>query len=150
MWGRGHGATPLSSFDLALAEAGVHCFNLIPLSSVIPKDALIIDTGKYIDRGNKEVGDILYVVMARKISRSPYRISAGLGWSQSRNGGIFLEMNGESMKNVTEELYAGLREMMDVRKWHWISEIKTKVIENQSSDQSANYGCVVVIAAYDF
>ena len=150
VWGRGHGATPLSSFDLALAEAGVSHFNLIPLTSVIPEGAVITETEKYINKKDGIVGDIMYVVMARKISQSPYRISTGLGWVQSKEGGIFLEMDGKNTKDVTEKLHAGLREMMDVRNWQWASKISSRVIEDQSANQCTGYGCVVVIAVFDF
>ncbi|MBU7015152.1 MAG: pyruvoyl-dependent arginine decarboxylase [Theionarchaea archaeon] len=146
VWGTGKGTTPLGSFDLALAEAGVNNFNLIPLTSVIPPGAVIEKTHEYINRCNRIPGDIVYVVMARKIIKGPSRISAGLAWMQSVEGGILLEGWGETMEDVTANLASGLKEMAAARDWTWNSQPDFKVIEGECDE----YGCVVVIAVYDF
>jgi arginine decarboxylase len=146
VWGTGQGTTPLSSFDLALAEAGINNFNLIPLTSVIPGGAVIEKTHEYINRQNRRPGDIVYVVMARKIMQGPSRISAGLAWRQSEEGGIFLEEEGETREEVAEKLASGLKEMVAARNWTWNSPADSKVIEGEFDE----YGCVVVIAVYDF
>ncbi len=47
VWGGSEGKTLLSAFDRALLNAGIHNFNLIPLSSVIPPQSVIHETGTY-------------------------------------------------------------------------------------------------------
>ena len=46
VWGRSEGKTLLSAFDKALVKAGIHNFNLIPLSSVIPQNSVVEEVGK--------------------------------------------------------------------------------------------------------
>ncbi|MBU6996254.1 MAG: hypothetical protein HXS41_00390 [Theionarchaea archaeon] len=146
VWGTGKGTTPLSSFDLALAEAGISNFNLIPLTSVIPRGATVEKTHEYVNRCNRNPGDIVYVVMARKIMKGPCRISAGLGWRQSEEGGILLEEEGEARDEVAARLDSGLKEMVAARRWTWNSPADFQVIEEECDD----YGCVAVLAVYDF
>ena len=38
VWGTASGPTRMSSYDAALAEANVHNYNLVSVSSVIPAD----------------------------------------------------------------------------------------------------------------
>ena len=62
VWGESEGKTLLSAFDRALLNAGIHNFNLIPLSSVIPPQSVIHETGTY--TSSDRVGEILYVVIS--------------------------------------------------------------------------------------
>jgi arginine decarboxylase len=63
VWGTGHAATAKASFDTALAEAGLHQYNLRTLSSVIPAEPEIELTETAPDLG--PTGNALDVVMAR-------------------------------------------------------------------------------------
>ncbi|MFQ5892437.1 MAG: pyruvoyl-dependent arginine decarboxylase, partial [Candidatus Methanofastidiosia archaeon] len=116
------------------------------LTSMIPKGALIRKVGKYKNLKKRKVGDILNVVMAKNVSRGPAFLSAGLGWAQADEGGIFLEIAGEKKKDVQRELERGLEEMMNARNWAWRDEIESKIVETYSK----NFGCVLVVAVYDF
>ncbi len=51
VWGTATGPTALAAYDAALAEAGVHNYNLISLSSVIPTEPAIEVTGTAPDLG---------------------------------------------------------------------------------------------------
>lgn len=142
VWGKSEGKTLLSAFDKALNKAGIHNFNLIPLSSVIPKNSMVEEVGKaYL---SKEIGDILYVVIAGFSSKKPNAIiSAGLGWVQAEQGGLFIESKGEfSQEECEAEIRAGLSEMLEVRGWS--GEIKMKVISHRV-EEIAN---VTVAAVY--
>lgn len=142
VWGKSEGKTLLSAFDKALNKAGIHNFNLIPLSSVIPKNSIVEEVGKaYL---SKEIGDILYVVSASFSSRKPNAvISAGLGWVQAEQGGLFIESKGEfSQEECEAEIRVGLSEMLEVRGWS--GEIKMKVISHRV-EEIAN---VTVAAVY--
>ena len=83
--------TPLSAFDSALKDAGVFNYNLIRLSSVIPKGA-VLKRQKY-ETDNSEHGYKLYIVKAEMRSREPGKyIGAGIGWHQLPDGrGVFVE-----------------------------------------------------------
>jgi arginine decarboxylase len=144
VWGKSEGKTLLSAFDRALLNAGIHNFNLIPLSSVIPPQSVIHETGTY--TSSDRVGEILYVVISSLSShKSNALISAGLGWVQTQEGGLLIESKGEfSREECEEEIRVGLTEMMEARKWS--GEIKMKVITHKVKE-IAN---VTVAAVYNF
>jgi len=144
VWGKSEGKILLSAFDRALLKAGIHNFNLIPLSSVIPPKSVIHETGAYTSSGR--VGEILYVVISSLSSpKSNALISAGLGWAQTQEGGLLIESKGEfSREECEEEIRVGLTEMMEARKWS--GEIKMKVITHKVKE-IAN---VTVAAVYNF
>jgi arginine decarboxylase len=129
IWGKSEGKTLLSAFDKALNKAGIHNFNLIPLSSVIPKNSIVEEVGKA--NLSKEIGDIQYVVIASFSSKKPNAIiSAGLGWVQAEQGGLFIESKGEfSQEECEAEIRVGLSEMLEVRGWS--GEIKVKIISHR-------------------
>jgi len=144
VWGESEGKTLLSAFDGALVNAGIHNFNLIALSSVIPPKSVIHETGTYtsFDR----VGDILYVVISSFSShKSNALISAGLGWVQTQEGGLMIESKGEfSREECEEEIRVGLTEMMEARGWN--GEIKMKAVTHKVKER-AN---VTVAAVYNY
>ena len=129
VWGKSEGKTLLSAFDRALLEAGINNFNLIPLSSVIPKNSTVEKVEKA--HMSKKIGDILYVVIASfGCKQSNTIISAGLGWIQTEQGGLFIESTGEfSQEDCEEEIRVGLTEMLESRGWN--GEIKMKVISHR-------------------
>jgi arginine decarboxylase len=90
--GVGRGATLLSSFDDALRRCGVHNYNLIPLSSVIPPRSVVVRRDRYATPAD-EHGHRLYVVKADMRSDRPGQvIAAGIGWYQwGDGGGVFVE-----------------------------------------------------------
>jgi len=142
VWGKSEGRTLLSAFDRALLQAGIHNFNLIPLSSVIPKNAVVEEVGTY--RAPAEVGKIQHVVIASCSSKKPDAvISAGLGWVQSEHGGLFIESKGEFDREACEqEIRTGLAEMLAARGWQ--GSIKTRIISHRV-ERMAN---VTVAALY--
>ena len=144
VWGKSEGKTPLSAFDRALVKAGIHNFNLIPLSSVIPPQSVIHEAGTY--TSSDRVGEILYVVISSLSShKSNVLISAGLGWVLTQEGGLLIESKGEfSREECEEEIRVGLTEMMEAREWS--GEIKMKVITHKVKEM-AN---VTVAAVYNF
>lgn len=144
VWGESEGKTLLSAFDRALLNAGIHNFNLIPLSSVIPPQSVIHETGTY--TSSDRVGEILYVVISSLSShKSNVLISAGLGWVLTQEGRLLIESKGEfSREECEEEIMVGLTEMMEVREWS--GEIKMKVITHKVKE-IAN---VTVAAVYNF
>lgn len=106
----------MASYDAALADAGVHNYNLVPVSSMIPPDAVVDPVGTAGDLG--EVGGRLTVVQARETGTDPGHVSAGLAWSQSPSGGVFYEAAGPTdAADVEERVRQGLRAGVDLREW---------------------------------
>lgn len=146
--GKGIGKTKKSSFDMALKSAEIENFNLIPLSSVIPPGTELIIETKY----PKVVipGTMQPVVMAEVTSnKQGEKISAGVGWRQSRYGGIFVEVsNKEPLEFTQKELEIGVQEISSHRNWKWFDEGKYLTIEATVSE--GFYTSVIVCAIYDF
>ena len=92
VWGSGTGPTAMASYDAALADAGVHNYNLVSVSSMMPPDVEVDPVGTAGDLG--EVGGRLTVVEARATATDPGTVSAGLAWMQSPSGGLFYEAAG--------------------------------------------------------
>ena len=76
--GVGRNKEKLSSFELALRNAGIHKYNLVNVSSIYPPKCKILSA----EEGLKLLspGQIVFTVMAQNSSNEPYRkISASVG-----------------------------------------------------------------------
>ena len=76
--GVGVNSDPLISFELALRDAGIEKFNLVPVSSILPPGCKIVERGE----GLKELipGQIVFCVMAKITScEEGKRIFASIG-----------------------------------------------------------------------
>jgi arginine decarboxylase len=141
----GRGPTPLAAFDAALRGAGVEDYNLIELSSVIPRGASLV-RGRFSTLPG-EYGYRLYVVMAHaEAIRSGEEAWAGLGWTQEPDTGrgLFVELHGSSRRSVESEIGATLDAMKRARRYAYgknESEIVGAVCEGEPV-------CALVIAVY--
>lgn len=142
--GIGEGKTKLSAFDMALSEAGIANYNLIPLSSVIPKGSEVVE-GKFMGSENA-YGYKLYVVIAHKeVDEAGKGCYAGLGWVQSKDGrGLFVEHNGETEEEVKEKIIKSLKDMINHRKEEF-GKIKYKIVGTVCKDKPV---AAVVCAVY--
>lgn len=107
----GTGSTMLSAFDSALIAAGVHNYNLILLSSVIPANAAVISVDKYTRNDKSEHGHKLYVVQSRSVSEKKGNfVGASVGWYMMESGGGFFvehhheDISESAVKKKLEEL----------------------------------------------
>jgi len=143
VWGTASGPTELSAFDAALAEAGVHNYNLVTLSSVIPADPEIEVVGTAPDLG--PVGDELHVVESSATAAPGETAAAGVGWARSASGrGIFYEVDGTDPDDVRAEIEAGLAAGKELRDWEFVDE--DVVVRSVEAD--AEHASAVVCAAY--
>ena len=144
VWGAGEGATTLSAFDRALSAGGIHNYNLVRLSSVIPAGASLALSGTH-DR-QWAVGEMVAVVLAE--SRSSVRgetVVAGLGWATAEEGGVFFEGSGESPANVERMITRGVETAKQTRdSWAWHDGVETKIVEHRVD----RAGAVVVSAVH--
>ena len=143
--GVGSGKTALSAFDMALYEAGIANYNLIPLSSVIPTGVEV--RVEDVDRNEVEHGYKLYVVLSHKEQETIGRVAcAGLGWRQQKNGaGIFVEHSGESEEDVRRLIYFSLDDMIRYRPDHY-GEIQMVITKIECVDQPVS---AIVTAVYE-
>jgi len=144
-WGTGTGPTEMSSYDAALADANLHNYNLVAVSSIIPADAEIEEVGTAPDLG--PAGERLTVVQARETRAGPGRASAGLGWTESEEGpGLFYEAAGQTdPEDVAERVRAGLAAGRDLREWTFTDE---QVRTTTTDAESSTYATAVVLAVY--
>lgn len=150
--GTGHGKTPLSAFDAALKDAGVNNYNLIYISSIIPKST-VVKIKKY-QAKRSEYGNRLYVVRAEIRSRESGKyIGAALGWYQMPDGrGVFVEHEeiGETEEavksNLAEEVHESLSDLCRIRNF----PINKKSIKMKMSIMKveSSAGSVLVLAVY--
>lgn len=145
-WGSGTGPTAMSSFDAALADAGVHNYNLVALSSVIPADATVEVVETAPDLG--PAGEAVDAVVAREtlIPGADGAAVAGLGWVQSASGrGLFYEASGTDPDAVRRAVAAGLERGMELREWTFEAE-PTVVVE--STPAGDEHTTAVALAVY--
>ncbi|MFC7082293.1 pyruvoyl-dependent arginine decarboxylase [Halorussus caseinilyticus] len=151
-WGTGTGPTEMSAYDAALADANLHNYNLVAVSSVIPADAEVEAVGTAPDLG--PAGERLTVVEASATRAGPGHVSAALGWTASEGEpdadgsgpGLFYEAAGETDPEVVaERVRTGLAAGRDLREWTFTDErIETATID----PDAGTYASAVVIAAY--
>ncbi len=144
VWGTGEGKTTLGAFDTALADAGIHNYNLVTLSSVIPKDATIERVGSH--QRQWDVGELVSVILAENESNvTGETIVAGLGWATADEGGVFFEAAAQSVANVEVRIERGLQTAQSERdEWNWTGGIDTRIVEHTVEDN----GAAIVSAIY--
>lgn len=144
--GVGEAKTKTAAFDSALKDCGVHNYNLLELSSVIPTGAQPAKVDQI--KINAPLGSRLECVIARNHSPQSKtgQISAGIGWHVFKEGGgIFTEEHADTTEKVTEKITTTLDQMDSIRAYMSI-ESDQMVIETTSSDDI--HSVVLVAASY--
>ncbi|WP_254272388.1 pyruvoyl-dependent arginine decarboxylase [Haloarcula marina] len=143
VWGAATGPTALSSYDAALAEAGVHNYNLVTLSSVIPAGPAIEIVGTAPDLGPP--GEALEVVQSAATAAPGEQAAAGIGWARTADGpGIFYEVDGTDPEAVRAEIREGLAAGRELREWEFVEQqVRVESVAPEESFASA-----VVLATY--
>jgi arginine decarboxylase len=146
VWGSATGPTATSAYDAALAEANVHNYNLVTVSSVLPAGPSLEVAGTAPDLG--PAGNRLTVVQGRAGTRpgDPDRAVAGLGWARDESGrGIFYEAGGTDAGTVRETIRAGLREGQRLRDWSFVD---SDLIVRDGTGDRETHTATVVCAVY--
>lgn len=144
VWGTGRGPTDVAAYDAALADAGVHNYNLVHVSSIVPEGADVEPVGTAPDLG--PIGNRLTVVEAASRAAGPTQVSAGLGWTTGDGAGLFYEAAGETdTQTVEARLREGLEAGRSLRGWSVDrTQIRTTTIEATSGE----YVAATVLAVY--
>ena len=146
VWGSASAPTATASYDAALAEANVHNYNLVAVSSVVPADAAVEVVGEAPDLG--PAGERLTVVEGRATVApgAADRAVAGLGWARELDGpGIFYEAAGPDPAGVRERIAAGLESGRRLREWDFDDEGVRCVAAEADPDE---YTTAVALAVY--
>lgn len=143
VWGHGEAGTPLSAFDAALAGAGIHNYNLVTYSSVVPPERSVSKVGRV--EAEYGVGASVGVVLAEaEATRPDETVAAGLGWIRAREGGVLMESSAASAAAVRADLREKLADARRLRDWEWDGDAELAVHEH-TVDRT---GAVVVAAVY--
>jgi arginine decarboxylase len=155
VWGSGRGPTATAAYDAALAAAGIHDYNLVTVSSVVPAGPAVEAVGTAPDLGPP--GEALAVVQARASvgpggedgdaggdERDP--AVAAVGWARSADGpGVFYEAGGRDAASVRGAVREGLEHGVGLREWE--AAERDLVLERADPDPG-EHTCVVVCAVY--
>jgi arginine decarboxylase len=146
VWGSAHAPTAMSSYDAALADANVHNYNLVQVSSVIPDGASVESVGTAPNLG--PAGERLTVVESREtVSGGNGTAVAGLGWACEPSGrGIFYETSGTDPDDVETRIERGLDAGRELRDWEFTD--KGREIVRAKSEAGSEYTTAVVLAVY--
>ncbi|MCX8204694.1 MAG: pyruvoyl-dependent arginine decarboxylase [Candidatus Nezhaarchaeota archaeon] len=138
--------SPLNAFDEALMDAGIAQYNIVPVSSIVPPDAVEVSS---IDL---TPGAVVFAVLARMDGVSGETISAGVawGWARRPNGygyGLVAEAYGhKGGRALEEELRVKVEEMAKVRGME-VEGVRCRV-ESIERVPEGTYGCVVAAFVY--
>jgi len=143
--GSATGPTALAARDAALADAGVHDYNLVTLSSVIPADATLERVDKATNLG--PIGARLDVVEGAATASGPATVRAGLAWTRDDGGpGLFYENGGESAEAaIRERLERGIAEGRRLRGW---GDGAVETLVTRATADDGVYAAAVVLATY--
>lgn len=143
VWGEGEGATPLSAFDAALAETGLHNYNLVTYSSIVPAGSSVATVGA-VDL-DYDVGSPVGVVLAENHATGPGEtVAAGLGWALAAEGGVFMESSASSAAACRADLDRKLADARELRDWDW--QVESEQVVREYTVETT--GAVVVGAVY--
>lgn len=139
----GTGRTLLSAWDDALWRAGVANYNLIRLSSVIPRQSHISFTSEPLTGDH---GDQLFCVYASTLAEAPGDIAwAGIGWTRAEDGrGLFVEHSATTEDELTELIHLSLEDMNE-RRGGGYGEIHSVTVSARNEGLPA---CALAIATY--
>jgi arginine decarboxylase len=148
VWGHATGPTATASYDAALAEANIHDYNLVTVSSVLPGDAAVEAVGEAPDLG--PAGERLTVVQGRATldPGADGTAAAALGWSRSAEGpGIFYEASGTDAAAVRRRVKDGLEHGRTLRPDRtWDGEDGFRLVTAASDPE--RYVTALVLAVY--
>ncbi|QLG61298.1 pyruvoyl-dependent arginine decarboxylase [Halorarum salinum] len=146
--GTARAPTAMAAYDAALADANLHNYNLVPVSSVVPADAEVRSVERAPDLG--PAGNRLTVVQAHGTAspadaRETERVVAGLGWATGPGPGLFYEADGTDVDSVERTIGEGLATGADLRDWTFDGE-EVRLASAATSEDA--YTAAVVVAAY--
>ncbi len=133
----------LNAFDNALKDAGLADYNLVPVSSIIPRDAAEVKPMEF------EKGTIVFLVLAVCRGFSGDHVRAGVAWARAEEDlmGIVMEYSekGDALTEARTELERRLSEAFAVRGLK-AGEVKTHL--ESLGVPEGSFGCVVAAVVF--
>ncbi len=136
----------LNAFDEALMKAGIAQCNLVPVSSILPANAVEVN---YIPI---TPGAIVFTILARIEGGPGETISAGVAWGfgetqeYGRYGIVVEAYDKKTKEELEEELIKKIKRMAEVRKMK-LEEIKTRIETIERIPENA-YGSVIAAVIF--
>lgn len=144
--GIGRAPTAMAAYDAALADANLHNYNLVAVSSVIPADAAIDVVDRAPDLGS--AGNRLTVVEGRSVvgPDEPAETAAtAIAWATGPGPGLFYEASGTDPDAVEADARRGLDAGCELREWEFTDrDALVSVVDADDGGHTA----AVVLAAY--
>lgn len=138
--------TKLSSFDAALMDAGIHDYNLIPVSSILAKGTKIVEGfGEKIEKGSF----VPAVLSACHSNKKGEGVIAVIGAAMLKSGiGFVVELSesNATVERIKERINNKFELIAKARKTEIDGEIHFAVAEHTVKE----YGCAVAAAVYVF
>lgn len=144
--GVGVAPTEMAAYDAALADANLHNYNLIRVSSIVPAGVEVRRVDRAPDLG--PAGNRLTVVESRATAppgESDEELAAGLGWATGPGPGLIYEATGLDATAVRREIERGLDAGAKLREW---SLPEREVTVTTASPAPDAWTTAVVVAAY--
>ena len=112
--GTGNGNTSLTSFDAALIQAGIGDYNLVKVSSILPRNAVSMETIE-IDKG--QLLHVAYASITSKEEDAIISAAVAIGIPKDRSHtGVIMEYSGRcSRKEAEVTVVSMVDEAMDLR-----------------------------------
>ncbi len=142
--------SPINAFDKALKEAGIHDLNLVEVSSILPQNIKELNLTRKELQTYFQPGEIIHVVMAKKLSRGGECIAAGLMWGEGLNShGYVIEQtltapkteDPENLKRrLLEKLKTAFQEGLEIR---GITIKKARHHITAAKIPEETYGCAI-------
>ncbi len=144
----------LTSFELALRDAGISPFNLVKVSSIFPPHAKLISR----EEGLKELkhGQIVHCVMSELSTSEPYRlIAASIGISVPKEAhlhgylaeysdfGIDKEVAGKKAEEIANHMLETLFEEKDIKSHIQLSKY---ISQSAYGDKEGKWTTVIAAA----
>jgi arginine decarboxylase len=142
VWGSAGGRTELGALDGAFAAAGIHDYNLVELSSVVPGGATVVEVGTHERTAPR--GTAMAVVLAEAVVPADEAAVAGLGWHLAAEGGVFYESSGRSVEHCRETIRRGLADARGLRAWDWASDPNIRIQDHSASGPTASVVAAVL------
>ncbi len=144
--GIGRAPTAMAAYDAALADANLHNYNLVSVSSIIPAEATIAVVDRAPDLG--PAGNRLTVVEGKSVvgpDETADTAATAIAWATGPGPGLFYEASGTDPDAVEREARRGLDAGRELRDWE-LTDRDTRVAAVDTTGDS--YTAAVVVAAY--
>lgn len=124
--GTSEGLTPLTAFDNALQEAGIHNLNLVKVSSIVPEGA------RFGPRPELPVGTVVPTVYTHVVSNVPGEvISAVIAAGTGEHGGVLMEYHHRGPADDAERVASRMLEEGFARRGWTLDEVRFASAEHK-------------------